>query len=206
MPFVPETGVGLSNANAYVDVAFADAHHLDRGNAGWTGSATVKEQAIVRATDYVDKRFGRKFRGFRQGKAQALEWPRIDAFDDDDFLFSDVDVIPRQLKKAVAEYALRALLLKPLAPDPALPFQDRDTIGTGSTQSSGSGAGAIVASRQKVGPIETETKNSESTSSSIHTSKGSSQVEGWMIPAYPEADLLIEELLRSSQSRRLVRG
>ena len=33
-----------------------DAYHLARGNALWTGTDTVKEQAMVRAWDYISSR------------------------------------------------------------------------------------------------------------------------------------------------------
>lgn len=205
MGFVPETGVGLSNSNSYVTLAFANTYHQDRFNTHWESAPDGEKQAaLIRATDYIDKRFGRKFRGERQGHDQALEWPRTNAFDSDDFLMSGVDQIPRQLQKATCEYALRALTLRPLAPDPALPFVDRATAGQTTTQSTGTGAGEVVASRQKVGPIEVETQHAQT--NTVRTSRGSSQVDGGLIPAFPEADLLLEELLKSSLSRDLARA
>jgi hypothetical protein len=115
MAFTPEDGTGLPNANSYIDVAFADTYHADRNQTDWTDLSTdAKQGFLVRATDYIDKRFGKKFRGFRQQKSQALEWPRLDAFDNDEYL---LDGIPSQLQKACAEYALRAITNSELAPD-----------------------------------------------------------------------------------------
>lgn len=210
MAFVPEDGSGLSTANGYVAVVFVDAHHTERGNAGWTGIDSLKEQAIVRATDYIDQRFGQKFRGFRRTKGQALEWPRLDAFDDDDFAYSSVDVIPRQLQKACAEYALRAMDIIQLAPDPQLPFSTRDVTAEGSTQLSSAEVGEVGRKKKKVGPIEVETEyravSRQLAHSSQLTSKGTPQVPALYIPAYPTADLWIGELLRSSTSKQLFRG
>ena len=205
MPFTPETGVGLAGANAYVTLAEFKAHHDDRGNNAYqTFTDADVQTAIVRATDYIDKRFGKRFRGFRQNKVQGLEWPRINAFDNDEFLYSDVDVIPRKLKMATSEYALRALNLKPLIPDPALPYTTRDATGEGTTQSSGAALGEVIATRKKVGPIEIETKNQALQSSS--SNKGSSAlVSGQTLPSFPEADYWIEELLDTG-NRRLVRA
>ena len=127
MAFTPETGSGDEDANAYIDVAFADEHHADRGNTAWTDFTTAqRESGIIRASDYVDKRFGVRFVGIRKNKRQGLEWPRLDAFDLDNFLYSGVDAVPRNLKKAVAEYALRTLICGVLAPDPNLPVPKQD--------------------------------------------------------------------------------
>jgi len=94
MAFVVETGNGDPTANAYADVAYVDTYHSDRGHVLWTGSNSVKQACIIRATDYIDKRFGKKFRGTRLQKSQSLEWPRLGAFDDDGFLLNDLDLIP----------------------------------------------------------------------------------------------------------------
>ncbi|KKL22877.1 hypothetical protein LCGC14_2430990, partial [marine sediment metagenome] len=152
MSLVVEDGSGSSTANGYISVAFVDTYHLARRNAGWGLQAVDKESAIVRATDYIDQRFGQKFRGVRTHKSQALEWPRLDAFDDDDFAFSSVDAVPRQLQRACAEYALRALNIMQLAPDPQLPFSTRDATGEGSTQLASAEAGEVGRKKKKVGP------------------------------------------------------
>lgn len=205
MTLVVEDGTGLATANGYVTVAFVDTHFADRGIAAWTGSTTDKESAIVRATDYVDKRFGMKFRGFRESKSQALEWPRLSALDNDDYLFSDVDEIPRQLQKGVAEYAIIALNLV-LLPLPALPFSDRDPV-TGAVTSGVSGQ--VFRKREVVGPIEDETWY-ENTIKSLLTLKpalGSSGITSkFNLPEYPPADEWLQELLVPSGSIQLRRA
>ena len=176
MAFVTEDGTGLALANGYVTVAFADAYFLDRGNAIWAAVATdaEKEQAIVRATDYIDKRFGIRFKGVKQSSDQGLEWPRAGAVDNDGYVFDDV---PRNLEKATAEYALRALSAT-LAPD-----------------NSNSG---VKITRKKVGPIETESELSTPSSGSV--------ISPASLKEYPEADLWIQELLKAGNERRTVRG
>ena len=190
MAFTVEDGTGLSTANAYVATAFCDTYHSDRGHNGWSGLTAEKQKAVVRATDYIDKRFGRRFRGYRTSSDQALEWPRYDAWDNDQHTLSGTyDDVPRQLQKAVAEYALRALVLitgtdADLAPDDA-----------GTT-------GDVVEESVKVGPI-TESKKYASAQS---RSSQSSLVSDSKIPEYPAADMWIEELLYPSSVRRLRRG
>jgi hypothetical protein len=179
MAFVAEDGTGLSTANSYISVGFADSYHLDRGNAAWALATEANRQAaLIRATDYIDKRFGKRFKGWRQTKAQALEWPRLGAFDEDYHTLNGPDVIPRQLQKACAEYALRALTITTLAPD-------NDAVG-------------LSLLREKVGPIETEKKISQG-------QKKSQLVDATSIPDYPEADLWMSELL-SGTSRDLYRA
>lgn len=138
MAFVLEDGTGLSNSNALIDVAFADTYFGDRGIVAWTGDdATVKQPAIVRATDYICKRF--KFLGDKYLETQALEFPRV--YDD-----ADDPQMPVKMQQAVAEYALRALTGE-LAPDPT-------TDDTG---------GRVLEKFEKVGPLEERTRYSEGT-------------------------------------------
>lgn len=202
MAFTVEDGSGVANANAYASEASVDAHHDDRGNAPWTGTTTVKQQAIVRATDYVDKRFGPKFRGFRESKQQGLEWPRLSAFDNDDFLWNGV---PDPLKKAVAEYALIALQIN-LLPLPARPFSILDPA-TGTVTSGVSGQ--VQGKREKVGPIEDETKYFSSNELITNKKPGASSstmVSGFNLPEYPTADEWLQELMKSEFSVGLLRG
>lgn len=138
MAFTVEDGTGLENSNAYISLAFATAYFGDRGVAAWTGSDTVKQQAIVRATDYIETRYGQQFRGTRGSPTQALSWPRSNAFDDNGF---ELTGVPVQLQKAAAEYALRALSAS-LMPDPVT-----DTSGQ-----------SVKMKKEVVGPIEETTE------------------------------------------------
>ena len=212
MAFLVETGIGTPDANAYDSVVNIDAHHADRGTSDWTNFTTPeKEQAIVRASDFIDKRFGRRFVGVRATKGQGMEWPRLSAFDQDGFLLSDVDALPRQLLKAAAEYALRAAVCGILAPDPPLPVPKQDPAAMG-VRPEQAETGQLTRKREKVGPLE-EDKWFETTSQVIGrnlaagaTSVKSSLVNDFLIPEYPEADMWLEELLRSSMGARLARG
>lgn len=189
-----------SDANAYISVEEFVEHHTDRAvsaviDAEFDDDAI--QAAIVKATDYIDKRFGRRFRGYKQSRAQSLEWPRIDAYDNDDF---DLDPRPPQLIKATAEYALLSLQLgRDLAPPvtPGFGVLNPDT-GTSTSQ----GAGQVIADRSKVGPVETEKRFAQTS----QTSRSSGNPLAPDLPSYPQADLWLEELLRNSVSRRLSRG
>lgn len=67
MSLVIETGVGVRSANAYVNESYVTTYLTTRGreteNSWSTATTAVKEAAIVSATDYIDKRFGSRFKG-----------------------------------------------------------------------------------------------------------------------------------------------
>lgn len=201
MAFTVEDGTGLSTSNAYLSVADFTTHHTDRNVTSVVDGAfeTAEIQgALVQATDYIDKRFGRRFRGWRRSRAQALEWPRTDAFDDDDYL---LPLVPEQLKKATAEYALIVLQLgRGLAPIPGTPFPIVETDGTVTSEASG----ALRRSRDKVGPIEEEREYMSALETNKPMTSTGNSIQN--IPEYPQADLWIEELTVSRGSRRLLRG
>src|SRR5690554_3813411 len=125
----------MADANAYIEVAFFKSYHDDRGRE-YSSDNDLLEQAIIRATDYVDNRWGDRFKGSRLTTTQALEFPRKSLRDRTN---SIVEGIPAKLKQATAEYALRAIDNE-LAPDPEV-------------HASGN---RVTGMREKVGPIEEE--------------------------------------------------
>ncbi len=183
MAFTVEDGTVVAGANAYITVDQYRTHHTDRGRAALitdTGQGdTAVQAAIVQATDYVDKRFGRRFRGDRRASSQELEWPRTDAWSDDGYLLEN---IPNALIKAVAEYAwLQILLASDLAPLPD---------GT---------SGVVNKVTQKVGPITDAKEYAERPMVSSGNLVQS-------VKEYPQADMWIEEMLVSSLSTEFHRG
>lgn len=77
MAFIVENGTGLSNANALISAGFYREYHTSRGRAidGAVTDAQIQGW-IVRATDYISKRFGTRFSGSRVSTTQALPFPR----------------------------------------------------------------------------------------------------------------------------------
>jgi len=121
-----------ADAVSYISVADFKAYHAARGNSWGTASDTVIEQALVKATDYLDTRF--TFRGRKANQSQTTQWPRSAAYDNDRRLLTG---LPKALREAQAEYALRALTTA-LNPDPT-----QDPSGF-----------AVKSETKKVGPIE----------------------------------------------------
>lgn len=122
----------MADATAYVTTAFVDAYYVDRNISTWTGTTAVKEAAIIKATDYIDRRYS--FMGWTKNDAQGTEWPRNDVVDLNDRI---VPGVPTEVQEACAELALRALSTT-LAPDPLVD----DVIGE------------VRFTSIKVGPIE----------------------------------------------------
>lgn len=137
MALVVEDGTGLASANGYISVADADAYFAERGESAWAGDDTAKGAAIVRATDYIEARFGARWRGIEASDTQALSWPRDRVYTARGIA---VEGVPAPIATACALYALRALTAT-LDPDPP-----RDASGQ-----------ELVEATDTVGPI-TETR------------------------------------------------
>lgn len=107
MAFVPETGAGLSNSNSYASVAQADSYFADRGNADWAAlTTTEKEQALIKATDFIEATYRSAWKGGRVTSTQALSWPRVEVSADGFPIPSNI--VPLPVTKACAELAIRA--------------------------------------------------------------------------------------------------
>lgn len=206
--------LGSSTANAYGLMADVDAYHTSRGNSYWASVSTEPKKAcVIRATDYIDKRFRAKFRGSRQNFDQALAFPRIGARDNDNYSLDNM--IPAQLFKAMCEYALRAAMYNVLAPDAQrlAPAQDMSVADPNAAAEDGVIAGPIRSKTEQVGPIR-ETTVYDSTSQIAALARAgensratqSTLVNDLYVPQYPEADMLLEELIVSNASISLHLG
>lgn len=141
MAFTVEDGTGVAGANALCSVAVADAYFGERGVAAWTGDDADKEVALIRATDYIELRWGQRLKGAKASEEQALSFPRAGIANVAD------DEVPLTVQRACAEYALRALGGTELQPDPVT-----DT-----------GGRVVTEKTTRVGPLETTTKYQQHT-------------------------------------------
>lgn len=145
MAFLVEDGTGIDGANSYASIEFADEFHIDRNNVAWLQLSTMEKQAaLIRASDYIDQRFD--FIGYKQRREQGLDWPRYEAYDQNEFLLPDV---PDDVLKGCAEYAIIAsaepLFLTPTYDSSGIdirstsvvigPIQEEVTYATGSSGS-----------------------------------------------------------------------
>lgn len=187
MALTVEDGTGLVGADAYISVANADTYFLASANATWAAAASpAKEVAIIKATRYIEKRFGTKWKGLIASSEQALGWPRRYVYDERGTEL--VDQVPVQIARACAEYAVQALA-NPLIPETVYPIADGAPVPFG----------RINRKVEKVGPVYEETYYSIS---GVHASKvgsGSSLVDGDKVVQYPEADFLIGPFIKSTK-------
>lgn len=138
MTFTVEDGTGVAGANSYASVAFIDAYWADRPHLAeatvWAGlDVATKQGAAIEASQYLDNMLAGSYRGRRAGYIQGLEYPRMDALDDDGY---DLPALPPQLQTAVAELSGRA--------------------GSGRLVEDQEVMGAIKRTREKIGPLEEE--------------------------------------------------
>lgn len=78
------------------------------GNPTWTGDEALKEGATRRATAFLSNSY--RWQGYkRQGRPQALAWPRVDVVDCEGWGVA-FDAVPIEIQKATAEIALRELV------------------------------------------------------------------------------------------------
>lgn len=107
MALVVETGEGLSSAESFISVADADTRQAALGQTNWaTLTTTEKEQALRRATQYMEQAYRGRWKGTKLLKAQALQWPRYGAIVDG----WDVDsnLVPQDVADACSDLALKA--------------------------------------------------------------------------------------------------
>lgn len=163
----------IDGANAYISVAEFTKYHLARGNAVPVGATVLQIQsAIVQATDYIDQkyRFGGVKLLQTIGNAiidanstfleswltpyalngvsyltpststQSTEFPRQGLVDNNG---DTVNGIPKAIKSACAELAIRVLNGTALQPD-----YDNGLVGAG---------GVVSSVTKKIGPLETVT-------------------------------------------------
>jgi hypothetical protein len=171
LAFVVETGEGLEDATSYASFAAYVSHFTDRGSPPAELQAAI-EEALIRATDFVDLRY--QFVGSKLTELQALQWPRAYAYRARpafDAHCVPVEGVPLEVERATIELAKRALAGE-LAPDPVVST-------TGQT---------VVADRKKVGPIEVE------------TSFVGSGPSAW-VKRFPAVDKLLRDLVVSEGGR-----
>lgn len=142
MTLIIETGIGRPDADSYISVADASTYHANRGNVAWAAlpDDLSREQALRKATDYLEQAYRARWAGQRVSTTQALAWPRAWVPMKDApggygtcSTYYPSDAVPADVKRACAELALKAATGTALAPDVK-----------------------PLATRVKVGPIEKE--------------------------------------------------
>ncbi|MEO6532849.1 MAG: DnaT-like ssDNA-binding protein [Pseudolysinimonas sp.] len=149
MALIVEDGTGLSTAESYISVpafkAYADARGLDYG----ASTDAQIEQALRRATAWLDAVYGARFGGYRVAVSQALVFPRSGLVDREGFGIA-YNSVPRQIASATAEAAVREIATPgSLSPD-VVPGEMVKSLKAGSAQIDYAGAGNAVLSATPV--------------------------------------------------------
>jgi hypothetical protein len=100
--FTLEDGTGVTDATSYVSEAFSD----DYLGSDWAADSASKQEALILASEYVDLRWGNRFKSEPLLTTQGLEFPRKYLYDR---YGEQVEGIPDDLKKAVCHYAARSV-------------------------------------------------------------------------------------------------
>lgn len=131
MSLIVEDGSIVPGALSYVSTADADTYHAARGITTWALlTQAQKEQALVRATDFMLGRYRGLWKGAKVKYQQSLDWPRVGVTPDDAQNPFSTQVgygygykyvlpytsVPNEVKNACCELALRAAA-GPLLPD-----------------------------------------------------------------------------------------
>ena len=104
MSLIVETGAGIASAEVYSTLAEFRAYRPRGGLALPAGlSDALTEAALVRGTAFVEGAYAHRWPGVRETEAQGLAWPRVDAWDDDDY---ELELVPAGVKNACMEAAL----------------------------------------------------------------------------------------------------
>ena len=107
MSLIVESGTGSATSESYCSVADATTYHANRGNSTWALLTTAQmEEALRRATDFIEQVYGQAWQGITVNSTQALTWPRSGVYING-YAFPS-DSIPKSLVNATAEMALRA--------------------------------------------------------------------------------------------------
>lgn len=170
---IVEDGTGLADANSYVTLQEANDYFTVYGQPAWEAlDELAREQCLVKATQYIDVRWGELIDGARLEVDQALVFPRTEV--------SWIQPLPRQLKVATYEYALRAI------EGDLLPDLEQDASGY-----------AIQRRAEQLGPMKEEI--------TFAIAQGTSVPQRQIYKIYPLPDSLMAMFLKKLEWRGVIR-
>lgn len=116
---VSDTGLedGDVTANSYASVEFFLSYWAERGLDYSDYDAEAVQANLIKATDYIERRFFGRFKGRRLVENQSLSFPRSYLYNREG---TRIDIVPPAVRKACAEYAARSLLGTALWSDPSV--------------------------------------------------------------------------------------
>lgn len=185
MDFIVEDGSIVDDANAYVPVNYADSYFDNKGITEW-GEYTneVKQRRIIVATQYIDARWGGRFRGDVLSETQSLEFPRdtwtIKILDSNTGEYITRAYMPNALLMACCEYAIAV---------------DSDTMSLSVNYETSDTGDRIKRKKEQVGTLQTDTEYFSPSNTS-----------GSLWANYTLADSLMSKLLNQTNVMRCIRA
>lgn len=108
MALTPEDGTVVAGADSFIAVADADTYLAALGLTNWATLLTAeKEQALRRATQFMEQAFRCRWKGWRVSELQVLSWPREGVVVDNFTVASNV--VPTEVQQVCAELALKSV-------------------------------------------------------------------------------------------------
>jgi len=99
---VIEDGSGVTDANSYIDITYADTIATLNDEDNWLDcNVDDKNKAIVKATQLVDTLYGPRYKGSILNSSQSLLYPR-GSFMSTTGRLINAGTIPKELKNAIA--------------------------------------------------------------------------------------------------------
>jgi hypothetical protein len=77
MAFIVEDGTGVTGATSYVSIAEADAYAEDVIDNEWLDlDDDEKQRRLIVSSQFLDRRYGKDWLGFKLKSTQGRDWPR----------------------------------------------------------------------------------------------------------------------------------
>ena len=103
--FEVETGSASETSNSYASVAQGDSYYTALGSVYWIDATEAeKQQALRRATAFIDDKLRGRWKGQAYDENQSLAWPRSYVYNAEGFLI-DWDAVPILLIQSTLEIA-----------------------------------------------------------------------------------------------------
>ena len=174
---------------SYADYVDANIYLTARGRENWINTTDInkRNQALVNATDYMDRRWSERLVSKKSSLDQLTEWPRKDYGTPEDIIIACMEY---------ANYALDGPL-----------FAEFNDAGRSHTQSEqAQTTGTVRRTKRRAGPVEIETEYDDTTGSTTNTVVSATASVEDSAGRYPLADTLMHKYLKERATKRAIRN
>ena len=109
MALIVEDGSMVAGAESYASVTYANNYFISMGNEAWGDlDVSAKEQALRKATQYMQNEYFSMWQGVKRVYSQALDWPRDNVIIAGSDSYYPNNIIPNEVKNSCCLLALKA--------------------------------------------------------------------------------------------------